>query len=136
MYTNAQLRTLLNPSATLGSAVNVTGATNATPVVVSATAHGLASGDIALVQSVGGNTNANGIHRVTVSDANTFSLDDVAGNAAYTTGGTVIKLTTPVGFVKNLTVAQLDKLKDTLNRIKNAPSDTLDSVFADGNPDV
>lgn len=79
----------------------VTGATNATPIVVTATSHGFSDGDEVLIGGVVGNTNANGRFFIANSDANTFELQaydehgalvDVAGNAAYTSGGYVIKL--------------------------------------------
>ena len=81
----------------LGTAI--TNATNATPIVVTSATHGLTTGDIVLISKVGGNTAANEVSRVTVTDANTFSLQDpvtganVAGNGAYTSGGRVWKLT-------------------------------------------
>lgn len=71
----------------------ITGATNATPIVITATAHGFATGDVINIVGVLGNTNANGRFRITVVDANTFSLQNydtganIAGNAAYTSGG-------------------------------------------------
>ena len=54
--------------------VVVTSSTDATPIVVTATSHGLVTGD--LVQIFGHTTNiaANGIFRVTKVDANSFSL--------------------------------------------------------------
>lgn len=67
----------------------VSGATNATPIEISATAHGLASGNYVQISSVLGNTNANGQWVITVTGANTFTLDGSAGNAAYTSGGIV-----------------------------------------------
>ena len=78
--------------------VAITAASNASPIVITAAAHGLSSGDRVFIAAVGGNTNANGIRRVTVLTANTFSLQDevtgasIAGNAAYTAGGTVQRI--------------------------------------------
>lgn len=75
--------------------IAITGATNASPIVITAAAHGLATGDRVFIAGVGGNTNANGIRRVIVLTANTFSIHNektgaaIAGNAAYTAGGTV-----------------------------------------------
>lgn len=69
----------------------VTGATNATPIVITATAHGLATGDEVFIAAVGGNTAANGKFTITKVDANSFSLNGSSGNAAYTSGGTVAK---------------------------------------------
>lgn len=75
----------------VGTNLAVTGATNATPIVITTAAHGFSTGDVVTIASVGGNTNANGTFRVTVLSSTTFSLDGSAGNAAYTSGGTVAK---------------------------------------------
>ncbi len=70
----------------------ITGATNATPIVITATAHGYNSNDEVVIAAVGGNTAANGRFKITVTDADHFSLQtlagvSVAGNGAYTSGG-------------------------------------------------
>ena len=76
----------------------ITGATNATPIVVTATAHGFSNGDFVVVINVGGNLAANGLWKVANVAANTFELTDpitgtnVAGSAAYTSGGHAICL--------------------------------------------
>jgi hypothetical protein len=75
----------------VGINLAVTGATNASPIVVTTAAHGLATGDVVTIASVGGNTAANGTFRVTVVSSTTFQLDGTTGNAAYTSGGTVAK---------------------------------------------
>lgn len=69
----------------------VTGATNASPIVITSTAHGLVTGDRVTIASVGGNTAANGNWTITKNDANTFSLDGSTGNGAYTSGGEVYR---------------------------------------------
>lgn len=67
----------------------VTGATNVSPIVITTSAnHNLSSGDYALISGVGGNTAANGQFLATVISPTTFSIP-VAGNGAYTSGGTV-----------------------------------------------
>lgn len=66
----------------------VTGATNATPIVITSVGHGLTTGQRVTVASVGGNTAANGTWTITVTGANTFSLDTSVGNGVYTAGGT------------------------------------------------
>lgn len=78
-------------------ALAVTAATNATPIAVTVTSHGLATGDRIAIVGVLGNTAANGEFIVTSTGANTFTLQDkngnnVAGNGAYTSGGLLIKL--------------------------------------------
>jgi len=76
----------------------ITGATNATPIVITATAHGFANGDLVLIGKVGGNQAANGIFKVANQAANTFELTDpitggnVVGSGAYTTGGYAVCL--------------------------------------------
>ena len=72
----------------------ITGATNATPIVVTSTGHSFKNGDGVTISGVGGNTAANGDHFIKNITANTFELidfngTDVAGSGAYTSGGTV-----------------------------------------------
>ncbi len=66
---------------------NITGATNASPIVITSAGHGLQTGMKVTVANVGGNTAANGTFTVTYVGANTFSLDGSSGNGAYTSGG-------------------------------------------------
>lgn len=66
----------------------ITNATNATPIVITSTGHGLSTGNEITIIGVGGNTAANGTWTVTVVDADTFSLDTSVGNGAYSAGGT------------------------------------------------
>lgn len=75
-------------SSSLRDSGSITGATNASPIVVTSAAHGLSTGDRVKISGVGGNTNANGTFVVTVLSSSTFSLDGSSGNAAYTSGGT------------------------------------------------
>lgn len=74
----------------------ITGATQANPVVITATAHGHADGDHVTISSVGGMTELNNnIYRVVYIDADSFSLKDPetgvdvdgTGFTAYTSGG-------------------------------------------------
>jgi hypothetical protein len=67
---------------------NVTGATDASPVVITSAAHGLSTGQRVTVANVGGTTGANGTHTVTRVGADTFSLDGSTGGGAYSGGGT------------------------------------------------
>lgn len=68
--------------------VAVTSSTDATPIVVTATSHGYVTGDRVLIVGHTTNIAANGIFKVTVLTANTFSLQDeftgadVAGSGA------------------------------------------------------
>jgi hypothetical protein len=71
----------------------ITGASNATPIVVTATSHGFANGDLVLIDGVGGNLAANGYHKIANVLTNSFELTDpitgtnVVGSGAYTSGG-------------------------------------------------
>lgn len=63
-------------ASTYGSAITVSAITNANPAVVTATAHGLADGDI--IELTSGWTALNGrLFRIANSDTNTFELEDI-----------------------------------------------------------
>jgi hypothetical protein len=68
--------------------VAVTGANNASPIVVTSAGHSLNTGDSISISGVQGNVAANGAFTVTKIDANSFSLNGSTGNGAYTSGGT------------------------------------------------
>lgn len=71
------------------TAKTVTGASNATPIVLTfSAAHGVFSTETITCSGVGGNTNANGTFRVTVLTSTTLRLRGTSGNGAWTSGGT------------------------------------------------
>jgi hypothetical protein len=82
-----------------GSFHQISGATNATPVVVTTkTAHGFQDGDLVSIQQVYGNWAANGVRKVTGATAKTFALatldgQPVAGDGNYQHSGIVGKVT-------------------------------------------
>ena len=70
----------------------ISGATNATPIVVTANSHGYSDGDFVNITGVVGNTAANGLHIIQNKTTNTFELTtpagvDVAGNGSYSSDG-------------------------------------------------
>jgi hypothetical protein len=75
-------------SQALQATKTLTAATNATPIAITITGHGYSTGDTVVVTGVVGNTAANGTWEITVTDANTFTLDGSAGNGNRTSGGT------------------------------------------------
>lgn len=94
IYNNSGTPTLELTAWTAGATGAITGATNATPIVITSTAHGLSTGDVVTISGVGGNTAANGTFRITNTGADTFSLQtlaaggaNVAGSGAYTSSG-------------------------------------------------
>lgn len=83
---------------TLGdNAQDITGATNATPIVITCAGHGYSDGDIVSIFDVGGNTAANGTWQVASAATNTFELLGSVGTAAYTSGGKVFLEPSPSG---------------------------------------
>lgn len=73
---------------TARAAQSITSSTNATPIAITKAAHGLVTGAIVVVASHLVNTNANGTWKITVIDANTFSLDTAVGNGVGGATGT------------------------------------------------
>jgi len=91
---------------TLAATKAITGATNATPIVITSAGHGYSNGDLILVAAVEGNTAANGWRLVankTVNDYELTHLDgtNVAGNGAYTVNGTSAKASSTGGIVSS-----------------------------------
>ena len=82
---------LMDIPTSLGTIVGVQDATLATPIVITANA-GLATGDEVVIQGVTGNLAANGVWKVTVTGAGTFSLDGSVGTGVYSGGGIVQKV--------------------------------------------
>jgi hypothetical protein len=69
---------------------SITGATQSNPCVVTIAGHGYSTGDTIMITNVGGMTELNDkIYKITVIDANTFSLDgiDSTGYSTYSSGG-------------------------------------------------
>lgn len=78
----------------LATAKAVSGATAATPVVITCVGHGFETGDIVMLSALGGMTQLNDrLYRITAIGPNTFSLDGCAGGSfsAYTSGGTATR---------------------------------------------
>ena len=104
----------------------ISGATNATPIVIqTATAHNLQTGETVGINSVIGNTAANGSWVVTVVDSTHFSLNGSAGNGAWSSGGNVIS---PVG--QNF----WGSVKVTLTDTSGNTCVLYDPTAANGNP--
>ena len=94
------------------NAITITGATNASPIVITATSHGFSDDAIVFIHDVGGNTAANGTFKITYINANSFSLDGSAGNGTYTSGGKVFEEpSSPDEIIKiNLSEANLSNI--------------------------
>jgi hypothetical protein len=83
-----------------GTAKTITGATAASPIVITSTAHGFVEGDLIEVTGVLGVPEADGYWEVRNPAANTFELYDhqgaaSSGTGAYTSGGEAFYATSP-----------------------------------------
>jgi len=72
-------------------AIPVFTASNASPIRIQATAHGLITGTFVTVDEVQGNEAANGIFQVTRIDADNVDLDNSSGNGVYVSGGIIME---------------------------------------------
>lgn len=72
----------------LAATTSITSSTNATPIVVTKTTHGLTTGDTVVVTGHTTNTNANGTWEVNVLTADTFELTGSVGNGVGGASGT------------------------------------------------
>lgn len=102
VFTHQKMRVIRNGATVLEPNKTITGATAASPVVITTSAaHGYATGDDVYISGVGGMTEINGrFFRITVTGATTFELALINGSGytAYTSGGVcgrVFTLTTP-----------------------------------------
>lgn len=81
---------------TTGADVAPTAGTNASPIVVTATAHGLTTGNAITLASVTGNTNMNAASLALVLGANTYNLENpttlalIAGNGTFGGSPTIV----------------------------------------------
>ncbi len=87
VYGPAGLLPLATGSLALADHGAITGATNATPIVITSAGHGLSTGTRVTISGVVGNTNANGTFVVTYLSSSTFSLVGTSGSGAWTSGG-------------------------------------------------
>jgi hypothetical protein len=102
-----------------GKTAAITGATNATPIVVTSNSHGLTDGDFVYIDGVIGNYSANGIFKIANKTTNTFELQtvagsNVAGNGTYSSGGAwwSVKFDTEVAWTNDTTRATDLALQD------------------------
>ena len=106
-FTNQNMRVIKDGAPVVESAVNISGATKANPVVVTTATHSYSTGDEVFISGVVGMTELNGRNfKITVLSATTFSLQDNdgttningSGYTAYASGGTserVYEISTP-----------------------------------------
>ena len=108
----SDISTLLTPA--LSAGVNVTAATEASPIEITAASHGLVVDDYCLVADVGGQTGANGLWRASAIDGNDVTLEGTTTVGAWTSGGTVKKVT--AGLIRELVPGDLDDVQFALSK--------------------
>ena len=114
-FTNEQFTNMWEPvrvdcALSLNSPKTISGATAASPVVITATSHGFSNGDTVKIDLVEGMTQLNGnIYVVANASTHTFQLKDASGEAidgtafsAYLAGGKVWKGVTAVSGLTHL----------------------------------
>lgn len=107
--------TTSNPGAT------ITNATNASPIVITtSSAHGFSTDQLVSISGVLTNTAANGNWIITVTGANTFSLNGSVGNGNYTGGG--IAVSTNV-YYYDAGIVSFNNTRITNNRISGVIND-------------
>lgn len=109
--------------------VNITGATNASPIVVTAVAHGFVNGALVTVTGVLGNTAANGTWLITVDAAkpNEFNLFGSTGNGVYTSGGVATRAART-----DIAITAASNASPIVVTVADHPFQTSDSVFISG----
>jgi hypothetical protein len=126
----------------LPSAKTITGATNATPIAITCTAHGFATGDIVIISGVGGNTNANGEFTITRVNSSAFTLNGSAGNASYTANtGSAHKLAksangTVIPYGAGITGRVLVQLVDSSGNTFDVTQQILSMGVTEGEPNA
>jgi hypothetical protein len=89
-------------SSSLFNGTVISGATNASPIVLTTTAaHGLSNGGQIEVLGVTGNTAANGIWTVSSASGTTLTLTGSTGNGAYVSGGGLHRISPVLTTVDN-----------------------------------
>lgn len=98
----------------------ITGATNATPIVVTTgSSHGYSNNDVVYIQGVTGNTAANGKFTIANVTSTTFELVGSVGNGAYVSGGVVTKFPIQLAYFKIVNWALSDVTGSTVETIND-----------------
>lgn len=131
MLESARTHTVAGALGSIGGAI--TGATNASPVVITTTsAHGLATGDPVQVAGVTTNTGANGSFPVIVLTPTTFSLTGSVGNGvAGLTTATVTQALDISGVTGDFTLRVRVESLTAGKNIQIAIQDSVDGFVAD-----
>ena len=93
---------------------SIISSTNASPISVNVSSHGMSTGDTVFIRNHATNTNANGEWIVTVTDANNFTLNGSTGNGVGGATGTA----SPMKVIQDITdQAVFDFLMDRTGQL-------------------
>ncbi len=117
-FSSAELTALFSANPTVATATNITGVAAAANIVtVTSAAHGCVANDLCVIAGVGGATEANSVWRVaSAPTANTLTLAGITAVTAYTSGGTITKITL-TDRIRDLKPFQVEGLADALKRV-------------------
>lgn len=109
----ASKKMVICPGIELATPIDVTAATNATPIVVTSVAHGLLNGDMVEIVGATTNTAANGSWIVASKTNDTFTLialdgANSVGNGVYDASSGDVTIVYPGNLVMQRTVSQAD----------------------------
>lgn len=115
-----------------GSNANIVSSTNTSPVVVTVTAHGYASGDFVYVRNHSINTSANGLWRIINITTDTFELEGSVGVGVGAASGQIRRVTSSVVYLDTAQTANVDTCDANMTGLTGllekqaqfAPSDT------------
>lgn len=105
--------------------VAITSSTDATPIVMTVTAHGFNTGDLVLIHGHTTNVAANGIYRVTRLTANTFSLQDQFSGANIAGSGAGAGSSSGYVMKAPLTVPLVEDFRNVIFSLHTTGSATL-----------
>lgn len=98
------------------TSTTISAASNATPIVLTVgSITGFANGDLAIVEGVLGNLNANGTFFISSVAGSNITLDGSAGSGVYTSGGRIKKLNKAKSYHIALATALAAILNDKSN---------------------
>jgi len=108
----------------------ITGASNATPIVITQATHGYSNGDRVVIQGIVGNTAANEAWVIANVATNTYELTTSVGSGAYSSGGEVMNLTADQ-FLSDLTGAGVVSTGTLASKtVAAGVFDAADTVFS------
>lgn len=122
-----------------GTSKAVTSATQANPVVITATSHGYSNGNVVKITGITGMTQLNSrVGVVTVVDANSFSLKGIDSTTmtAYSAGGSATPNTFTVGNVRTFSLGGASKSQIDITNLASTAKEYLGGLGDNGSANL